>query len=89
MRILPRRALAEFVCRQSFDLLSQQTYRQLFASSYQEYYEKIGGRGLSSLIAISDTAFERGMARFQEWIDRQPSDTPVYEPVDVFVFRKQ
>ena len=27
------------------------------------------GRGLSSLIAISDDAFGRGMERFQEWVD--------------------
>ncbi len=87
-RILPRRALEEFICRQAFTLISQQTYRQFFAASYEEYYQKIGGRGLSSLIAIDDVAFERGMARFREWIDEQPPDTPVYEPVDAFVFRK-
>lgn len=88
-RILPRHALEETVCRQPFDLLTRQTFRQLFAPSYQEYYRKVGQRGLSSLIAISDAAFERGMERFRVWVDQQPPDQPVYEPVDVFVFRKR
>ncbi len=88
-RIPTRRALEETVCRQPFDLVTRQTFRQLFAPSYQEYYRKVGKRGLSSLIAISDDAFERGMERFREWVDRQPPDQPVYEPVDVFVFRRR
>ena len=88
-RILSRRALEELVCAQPFDLIAQQTFRQLFAADYEEYYEKIGGRGLSSLIALSDEAFGRGMARFREWIDGQAADEPVFEPVDAFVFRKR
>ena len=88
-RIPTRRALEETVCRQPFALVTQQTFRQLFAPSYQDYYRKIGQRGLSSLIAISDTAFKEGMARFREWVDKQPPDQPVYEPVDVFVFRRR
>lgn len=88
-RMLARRALEETVCGQRFDLLDRQTFRQLFAPSYQEYYRKVGQRGLSSLIAIGDAAFEQGMERFREWVDRQPPDQPVYEPVDVFVFRRR
>ena len=88
-RIPTRRALEETVCRQPFELVTRQTFRQLFASSYQEYYAKIGQRGLSSLIAISDEAFEQGMERFREWVNKQPPDQPVYEPVDVFVFRRR
>ena len=88
-RIPTRRALEEIVCRQPFDLISQQTFQQLFASSYQEYYEKVGKRGLSSLIAISDAAFGQGMEQFKMWVDKQPPNQPVYEPVDVFVFRRR
>lgn len=88
-RIVSRHALAEQVCDQQFDLVVQQTCRQFFAANYQEYYEKVSGRGLSSLIAMSDDAFGRGLVRFQAWVDDQPDDQPVYEPVDVFVFRKR
>jgi len=88
-RIATRRALEETVCRQPFDQTTRQTFRQLFASSYQEYYEKVGQRGLSSLIAISDAAFEQGMERFRMWVDTQQPEQSVYEPVDVFVFRRR
>ena len=87
-RMLSRPQLKELVCSQSFALLSQTTLRQLFASSYEEYYEKISQRGLSSLIAISDEAFRSGSQRFRQWISFQPRDLPVYEPVDLFVFQK-
>ena len=88
-RLLSRRALEQCVCAQSFDLIARLTFRQLFAADYQESYEKVGGRGLSSLIALSDEAFGCGMARFREWIDAQAADRPVYEPVDAFVFRRR
>jgi len=88
-RIPTRCALEETVCRQPFELTTRQTFRQLFASSYREYSEKIGQRGLSSLIALSDAAFGQGMERFRMWVDTQPPDQPVYEPVDVFVFRRR
>lgn len=81
--------MEETVCGESFELIARQTFRQFFASSYQEYYQKVGQRGLSSLIAMSDKAFEHGMERFRAWVDAQPRDLPVYEPVDVFVFRKR
>ncbi len=77
------------VCQQSFDLIEVQTVYQLFAASYTEYYNKISQRGLSSLIAISDEAFNRGIKRLREWAASQPPNQPVYEPVDLFVFRKK
>lgn len=72
-----------------FDLVARRTVRQLFASSYEEYFEKIGRRGLSALIAIGDEAFRSGLERLRHFVNSQPPDTPVYEPVELFVFRKR
>ncbi|HYH85452.1 MAG TPA: class I SAM-dependent methyltransferase [Pyrinomonadaceae bacterium] len=83
-----RQEITELVCAQSFELISQRTIRQLFASSYEEYCEKISRRGLSALIAISDEAFQSGLVRFRHWANSQPRDLPVYEPVDLFIFQK-
>jgi len=83
-----QRELEVFVCDQSFALVSRQTVLQRFASSPQEYYEKIGQRGLSSLIALSDDAFGEGLQRLQKWADSRPQDAPIDEPVDLFVFQK-
>lgn len=81
--------IEDLVCSQSFVLVSRQTITQLFAHSYQEYYDKIKNRGLSSLIAISDEAFDSGLQRLQGWVVQQPADTPVYEPTDLFIFHKK
>lgn len=80
--------LKEAVCGGSFALISQRTIDQLFAASYDEYFEKVSRRGLSALIAISDEACQSGLQRFQDWVSRQPQNLPVYEPVDLFVFQK-
>ena len=87
-----KQELEELVCDQfqaNFIMISHRTIYQLFASSYDEYFEKISRRGLSSLIAIGDEAFRDGLQDFKAWVNLQPRDTPVHEPVDLFIFQKQ
>jgi len=81
--------LNDVVCGGSFELVSKRTIYQLFAASYDEYFEKVSQRGLSALIVISDEAFQSGLQRFQNWVRGQPRSQPVYEPVDLFVFQKR
>ena len=45
------------------------------------------GRGFSSLQAISDDAFARGLAAFERHCRTQGAG-PIYEPVELFVFRR-
>ena len=80
--------LCELVCGEAFTLISRRTIYQLFAASYEEYFEKISQRGLSSLIIISDEAFQSGLQRLKELVSSQQRDLPVYEPVDLFIFQK-
>jgi ubiquinone/menaquinone biosynthesis C-methylase UbiE len=87
-RLPPRAALERAVCGAGFVLVSSATVLQLFEASYREYFEKIRGRGLSSLLAIADEAFEAGVERFGQWTRGRPPDVAVYEPVDLFVFRR-
>jgi len=87
-RIPYKQDIVDFVSSRGFDFLAYIIIYQQFASSYQEYYDKISQRGLSSLLAISDEAFHSGCKRFREWVDKQPSDTPVFEPIDHFFFHK-
>jgi ubiquinone/menaquinone biosynthesis C-methylase UbiE len=88
-RMPSRQELKESVSKQSFKLISQRTIYQLFADSYEEYFEKISRRGLSALIAISDEAFQLGLQKFQGWVIDQPRNLQIYEPVDLFVFQKK
>ena len=84
--------LQDFVCSQSpakFGMISHQVIHQFFATSHAEYYEKISQRGLSALIAISDEAFQKGLEQLRHWVSLQPGGTAIFEPVDLFVFRKE
>jgi ubiquinone/menaquinone biosynthesis C-methylase UbiE len=88
--IIPRRInISNQVCLQGFDIVKIQAVNQLFASSYNEYYDKISQRGLSSLISISDDAFNAGLQRLLEWVTSKLQNQPVYELVDLFIFRKR
>jgi ubiquinone/menaquinone biosynthesis C-methylase UbiE len=84
-----RRELKESVSSQFFVPVSERIIHQLFASSYDEYFDKISQRGLSALLAISDESFQSGLERFRKWANAQPRGVPVYEPVDLFVFQKK
>jgi ubiquinone/menaquinone biosynthesis C-methylase UbiE len=87
-RIPSVKELKDYVCSHEFDFISQETIYQYFASSYKEYYNKIAQRALSSLVAISDEAFEKGCKKLKEWTDAQPEDRKVNEPLDMFFFNK-
>jgi hypothetical protein len=58
-------------------------------TTFIEYYQKISQRGLSSLISISDEAFNRGIVKVRAWAESKPQDQPMYDPVDIFVFQKR
>ena len=88
-RIPHKQDIIDFVSSHGFDFIEHKVLYQQFASSYREYYEKISQRGLSSLLAISDEAFYSGCKRLREWVDTQPPDTPVLEPIDHFFFVKE
>jgi len=75
------RAMAEA----GFSLKAHEVVSQQFASSYDNYAEKIGQRSISSLKAISDDAFKRGLANLRAYCRAQPSG-PVYEDIELFVF---
>ena len=88
-RIPHKQDIIDFVSSRGFHFIKHTVVYQQFTSSYQEYYEKISQRGLSSLLAISDEAFSRGCKRLRAWVETQPSNTPVFEPIDYFFFVKE
>lgn len=83
----PRGEIITVVCDCGFETITIQSVPQVFASSYREYYKKIGQRGLSPLLVISDAAFATGMERLKQWIMTQSTEQPVVEPLDLFVFK--
>jgi len=87
-RLLSQTETVELVTRNHFRLCTAVRHYQYFAQSYHEYADKICGRGLSSLIAISDDAFDAGVRKLKKWVEDRPQVEPVFEPVDLLVFRK-
>ena len=82
-----RDGLTRAFLTEGFGRAGHRIVRHLFARSYAEYHRKISLRGLSSLQAISDGAFARGLAAFERHCRAQGAG-PIYEPVELFVFRR-
>ena len=70
-----------------FTLLKHEVVQHQFAATQREYYEKIKLRGLSDLVLLSDVEFEAGLIRMKADIDSNQVSEPVFEPIDLFVFR--
>jgi ubiquinone/menaquinone biosynthesis C-methylase UbiE len=87
-RMPSRQGIVDIVGRHGFECIAVQPVYQFFVPSYAEYADRIGQRGLSVLLMISDDAFAEGLKQLQQWAATQPADTPVYEPVDLSVFRR-
>lgn len=84
---IPREDIITVARDCGFETMTVQSVPQVFASSYTEYYEKVGQRGLSPLLLINDEAFVSGMERLKQWIATQSAEQPVIEPLDLFVFK--
>jgi len=87
-RMPSRDGLARTFLAHGFGSGGHRIVRHLFALSHADYYRKISLRGLSSLQAISDEAFARGLAAFETHCRTAGGAGPVYEPVELFVFRR-
>jgi ubiquinone/menaquinone biosynthesis C-methylase UbiE len=83
-----RSEIVDVAMRSGFQRIAVSEVDQFFVSSCEDYYGRIRMRALSPLLKISDEAFQEGLQRLRRWIDSQPEDQPVYEPLDFFVFRK-
>ncbi|MDH5633286.1 MAG: class I SAM-dependent methyltransferase [Gammaproteobacteria bacterium] len=87
-RLMTQEQIVSLVCSFGFRPCSRVRHYQYSSSNYREHADKISARGLSSLIAISDEAFERGVERLRAWVAERPETEPVYEPADLLLFQK-
>lgn len=72
--------------RGGFRLVAREAVRQIFARDLREYADKIGLRAISSLRAIPDEAFARGLARLREHCAARDEGRAVEEELELFVF---
>ena len=68
-------------------MVSHDALRQRSADTLKEYCDRVKRRALSDLARISDADFEAGVRLMASAAKRSHGDEPVYEVVDLFVFR--
>jgi ubiquinone/menaquinone biosynthesis C-methylase UbiE len=84
-RMPPRDGLLATFASHGLETAAHRVVRHPFAASSTQYFAKISARAISSLQAIPDEAFARGLAAFERHCRNTP-DRPIYEPVEVFLF---
>ena len=87
-RMPSRAALIRDFAAHGFNLVCQRVVIHTVATDHRDYLRKISLRGLSSLQAISDEEFERGLDAFARHCHAVEGDGPVTEPTDLFVFAR-
>ena len=84
-RVLSRAAIRHLLSVSGFTLDAELAVVQLFANDLRDYCERISQRALSSLQAIPDSAFARGMVALRKHCETASRSGPVYEEVDMYV----
>ena len=87
-RVLSRAEIRDLLSDGGFTLDAELVVVQRFAKDLLDYCERISQRALSSLQAIPNSAFERGMAALRKHCETALSSSPVYEEVDMYVLHK-
>ncbi len=70
-----------------FRLIAHELVPSQAAESWNAYAKKLAHRADSILIQLSARKFEEGLAAVRKHAATRPSNEPVVEPVDFFVFR--
>jgi ubiquinone/menaquinone biosynthesis C-methylase UbiE len=71
-----------------FALASHEVIQSEAAESWHSYAHKLAQRADSALAQLDDGQFERGLRGAKRYAATAPASEAVFEPVDLFVFRK-
>jgi ubiquinone/menaquinone biosynthesis C-methylase UbiE len=80
--------LIETLAGAGFDRVCSEAIEQELAPSLRDYHDRVRLRAISTLELISDSEFERGMARLREEAERESPSRAVIEQVDLAVLRR-
>ncbi len=87
--LLPaRNDILALVPKHGFTLNDMETVCQKFARTHVELLDKIRLRALSDLALLPDNEFKDGLRALETYCTQEKMDTPVYEDMDFFVFRR-
>ena len=87
-RLPSRAAVTQAFVASGCARVSHEVVWHRFAANHADLLRKISLRGLSTLEAISDDAFARGLRDLERHCREAERNEPIYEPVDLFAFRR-
>lgn len=82
-----REGLKKFLHSHGFKLCTHTIVKQVFAENFDEYFRKISLRALSDLEAITDEEFKEGLTRLKKYCQERKPQEPIFEDIDLFIFR--
>jgi ubiquinone/menaquinone biosynthesis C-methylase UbiE len=89
MRRLPVRSdIIKLFEENNFTTILSGPVEQIFALTHMDYYNKISLRGCSDLAAITDSEFYEGLQKLKDYCSQPGRDKPVYEEIDLHIFKK-
>jgi len=71
-----------------FEFKGHEIVNQKFAENVKEYLKKIKLRTDSDIAALPDSEFYEGLAKLEAYCKENDSDKPIFEDMDLFVFKK-
>jgi ubiquinone/menaquinone biosynthesis C-methylase UbiE len=90
LKRLPKaEVLAEQIRSAGFRTVCVKPITQVFAHSYEEYFDKVKKRGLSALQMIEDKEFDQGITALRRYCNSKSPNEAVHENFHLFVFSNQ
>jgi ubiquinone/menaquinone biosynthesis C-methylase UbiE len=81
-------ALVAVFASHGLEKVHSEVVEQQSAVDLQDYYDRVKHRAVSTLELIDDADFEQGIERMREAASSEQIPTPVFEPVNLVVFRR-
>jgi ubiquinone/menaquinone biosynthesis C-methylase UbiE len=86
-RIPSRNHILEILQIHEFKLCAHDILYQYYAKNLSEYFDKLSLRGISSLQMIPDDEFKQGLRNFEQYCRENDKGEPIFEEIDLFLFR--
>ncbi|MBL8027391.1 MAG: hypothetical protein JNL74_13305 [Fibrobacteres bacterium] len=79
--------LVDIFSKHSFSFEAATTLQQLMDNSFTDHIERIRKKALSTFEFLTEEEFEQGIKRMEEASHKIDNSLPVYENIDLLVFR--
>ncbi len=71
-----------------FKEIAQETINYKLTNNLKECYERTKLRAVTDLAQLPDDEFHEGLRKFESYCEKNDSNAPVYEDMDLFIYKK-